>query len=208
MQRSGFEVEWEAVSAISTALGAVASFAAVVTALWLARNSGKPKLAIEAVVGLKLQPSGPLDCVIVEVANTGARAETITSVWFRARGQKSRMLFEIAADEDADQLPKRVEPGEVARFLYRPLEFMRDIARSEEFTRFKFLLGRAYTRRIYVGAQTATNFFVTARVSPIVQILFDTKNPSAFLSFRLTEEHPVQPHIQKGVRGFYSTRNP
>jgi hypothetical protein len=198
---------WAAISAISTALSAAASFAAVITALWLARGADRPKLSIEAVIGLKLDPLGPSDFVIVEIANTGARAENITSVWFRAGGHRARMLFELSSSDDSDELPTKLEPGETARFLYDPLIFLRDIGRAEEFIRKRRPFGRKLNRRIFVGAQTVTNFTVASKVSPILQALFETGNANLFVSLHLSEKHPAYAHIQRGVRGFFSTRN-
>lgn len=198
------DINWEAVSAISTGLGALASFAAVLTALWLARNSHKPQLSIKAMIGLKFQPFGFEDRVVVEVANTGARAENISSVWFRARRGRARMLFEIAHEDLSAALPTRVEPGETATFLFRPMEFLRDIGRAKDFIRLR-IFSVSLPRRIIVGAQTSTNFQITSSVSPILQALFDTGNPKLFITQHLTEDHPVYPHLNSGKSGVFST---
>lgn len=174
---AGWQIDWNALSAIGSLLGAAGTVAATIVALHLARSANRPQLSVEGVMGLEFRSGQKRDWIIVEVANTGSRSERITAIWFRARGSKHRLLFELARDE-GDQLPCSVPPGENFNFRFNPLEFAKDIAGGQEWLRGPF--GGA--RRMIAGVQTASNFTAAALVSPALQEFFDRPEAALLLS--------------------------
>jgi hypothetical protein len=108
----GSGIEWGSVADWVSGLG---SFAAVVTALWLARTSQKVKLSCSAGLRVTVGPGRPpVDVMAFSVTNIGVRTTIIRTIGMRVgRGKKAKQaVIMIVQDGWSQELPKTLADGE------------------------------------------------------------------------------------------------
>ena len=107
-------------NALGSWLAGIATFAAVVASLYLARKGEKVRLKVFA--GLRLifrgDGSSPEEHLNIGVTNLGDRPTTITSVgWAVGRGKKRRYCIQTESGNWTARYPIKLEHGEHANFM-------------------------------------------------------------------------------------------
>jgi hypothetical protein len=107
-------------NAIGTWLAGIATFAAVVASLHLARRADS--IRVQANVGIRLIFAGDgspaEEHVGISVVNIGNRPVTINSIgWRVGKGKKARFCIQPVYGQYSHQYPKQLAHGEQASFL-------------------------------------------------------------------------------------------
>jgi len=177
--------DWNAISAIGQVAGAIATVAAVIVSLHLARRSERARLKIKCQLATTRPGSIEAGYIHISVANIGVRPERITALgWASRRRNATRFFFKPSEPASQDRLPALVQPGEAVQFAWTSEDFARCSDEMRDWvhrTRFlKFLYRRP---QIFVG--TASGEECRATVSHGVHLLFATGDSSMFEAYEL-----------------------
>lgn len=110
-------INWEAIGAIGTCLGAIATFWAVVVALWQTRLTRVKKLNLSFNRNILLYDSGTIDGVSISVQNTGNRNITIQEIGFVLKDASCLTIINNGLVQQAATLPITLEPDSSADFI-------------------------------------------------------------------------------------------
>lgn len=133
------EIYWAKVAAIGQTAGALATFAAVVVALWLAKSERAYLLRVRARFGLILDVAGKTEVMTIEVVNIGLRKVTVTGFgWTTGFRNTLRILppaFRLRSAFQFDdyswsinpRFPWHLEPGESKMTHIRKADFIKSM---------------------------------------------------------------------------------
>lgn len=178
-------IDWNAISAIGQGVGAIATAAAVIVSLRLARKSERARLNVKCQ--LATTRPGDIDAgfVNIAIANIGVRPERITSLgWAMPRRRATRLFFNPSQPASRDRLPALVQPGENLQFAWSRQDFEQCSEEMRDWCRRNRWMGLIYRRpRLFVG--TATGDECRVPVSHGVHLLFASGSRDAFVSHEL-----------------------
>jgi hypothetical protein len=107
-------------NAVGTWLAGIATFAAVVVSLYLARKADRVRLQANAGIRLIFAEDGspPEEHVGISAVNRGDRPMTINSIgWRIGKGKNARHCIQPVYGQYTHQCPKQLAYGEQATFL-------------------------------------------------------------------------------------------
>lgn len=194
------DINWNMVSALGQIAGAVATFAAVVVSLKLARDQGRPQVRLEVSVSTLLGPPS-FDVVSFTVINRGSRPVTINGYGWRTRGLRwhpesmwivhdHRMMLQ-------PELPKTLQPGEQALYLVSPTSFLSETARLRASFFRRGWFGSERPRRLYGIVWTADRYTFNARASKSVRALIQHRCPDQLTGAVLNEKRASASLVEK-----------
>lgn len=158
--------QWEIANAIATCVGVVATFAAVIVSLWLARRTDRLELSGIAGVRVIMTPGlpGKDELLMLQVTNRGRRVAKITHIgWEIGRFRRKRRHFVQRVDGNdglSSSMPVVLDDGEEARW-YHPLGPW--LERVDDFADKR---GRANFRYLYFVFGTSVGGTHRVRVEP------------------------------------------
>lgn len=113
--------QWlQVLNVLGTWVAGLATFAAVVVSLWLARQQGRVRLKVIAAVMFVFNRDGTkhLECIGYRVINLGDRAVTINTIGWAVGKGKAKRFAAIDTDDRLGAIPpKRLEQGESTVFM-------------------------------------------------------------------------------------------
>lgn len=156
-------------NAIGTWVAGIATFAAVITSLYLARQSSRVKM--KAVVGLRLVigRGAPREEVLqFSVTNQGDRPVTISNVgWVIGKGKNQRHALQLFGSAYSASIPKTLAHGERADFL---ISFTERPDWLDEFSK-KFVMTNDPKVLRTLTAEIRTSVDQTVKVKPEALLL-------------------------------------
>jgi hypothetical protein len=166
---------WRFINSFAPWLSALGTTAAVVVSLYLALRTARVKLQITsgiyrvASIGQRLADAP--EYLQIRAINTGFREVTVQGIMWRYYGlfRRSDMVSVPPADAMSTQLPKKLEFGDEAKFLFTLPQF-EEGARDTifEIVR-KARWPRLACRYLYVGVYTTTRQMMIARIDPSIR---------------------------------------
>lgn len=168
---------WTKVAAIGQVAGAVATFFAVVTALWIARQEQRTRVRVRARTGKVVSSHGPVSVISVSVEKVGLRSVKINSIgWIGGlptwkfpkplRALVPEWLSQVTLFQMPeydwhinDNFPWRLAPGESKSTHFRYERFLSE---------FKGKQGAAFFRRVPLVGRTVP-------IRPRVYVSVDTR---------------------------------
>jgi len=160
---------WEFINTFAPWLAALGTFAAVLTSLYLARET-RIRIKIRAEVSYIVtrgDPSGHRpECLSFRITNTGIRETTISQLyWDIGLFKKKHYLWLVPENSYSSPLPVRLKDGEDASYLMPMHEFdsnLGDIGRNL----LSGWLGPIKAHFIYACVGTSTGSHFKKRVGP------------------------------------------
>lgn len=119
------EMDWNIFSAIFQALGAIATFLAVIVALWQTKymNRKRLKLSFTEVSQIVGMNSGPVELATLTVSNIGNRAVTVQSWGFMINRKVQGIVLQDPSNAVLKLidtlLPKKIEPEETINLVIK-----------------------------------------------------------------------------------------
>lgn len=192
-------INWDMVSALGQIAGAMATFAAVVVSLKLARDHGRPQVRLEVSLSTVLGPPS-FDAVSFTVINRGSRPVTINSYGWRTRGlrwspESMWIMHDHRIAHQAD-LPKTLQPGEQAIYLVSVDSFLSETDRLRTSFFRRNWLGSERPRRLYGIVWTADRYSFKAQAARSVRSLLQDRRPDQLLGAGLNAKR-AQGGIEK-----------
>ncbi len=119
------KAEWELYNSFSNWVSAVATLAAVVVSLYLARRSGQPRAKVS--VGHQLiitqgDKRKPPEVIVFRIVNTGDRTIRVTNIGWRLGLWKKRHAIQLYDAAQSSPLPVELAHGQEASWTV-PLDF-------------------------------------------------------------------------------------
>ena len=126
-------INWDAVSAIGTCIGAMATFAAVVVALWQTKWSNRKRLKLSVQEGIHIIDNKSLRTVTLRITNIGNKRVIIDHFSFYIKKKESQFMpFSIIQNGIEEMFtPKTIEVDECL-YLSVPLERFIDYLQKQE----------------------------------------------------------------------------
>ncbi|WP_129543781.1 hypothetical protein [Serratia sp. 1D1416] len=158
---------WAYWSMIGTWLAGIATFAAVVTSLYIAKMRPKPRIKCDITLSA-MRTSGWKKGIGIHIANIGIMPINISSIVWHFDGDTT---FMHDFEPEGSNLPKKLEHGESALFFIQndeKINWGKDVK--------KFILennGKIDRIRISVNLGTTDNFFIKPHKS-IIQMIKDS----------------------------------
>ena len=109
--------------AVGTWLASIATFSAVVVALYLARRDERVRLKVDADLMSRIEASGAVQngCLLIRITNLSVRPVTIVLIgWCIGKGKKNKHGIQRFGNPESSEIPAKLEHGETANSRFRP----------------------------------------------------------------------------------------
>ena len=113
------KAQWELYNSFSNWLSAVATLAAVLVSLYLARRAGKPRASVSVGHRLIVTPGEtrkPPEVIVFRIVNTGDRTIRVTNIGWRIGLWKRRYALQLYEANQSSPLPIELAHGQEAQW--------------------------------------------------------------------------------------------
>ena len=120
-----FDQQIQVVIAVGTCLASVATFCAVVVALYLARRDESVRLNVRVDIMSRMKASSAVQhgCLLIRVTNLSMRPVMIVLIgWCIGKGKKKKYGVQVFGNPESTEIPARLEYGQTAQFTLSPAE--------------------------------------------------------------------------------------
>lgn len=113
------KAEWDFFNSFSNWLSAIATTAAVIVSLYLARRAGKPRAAVSVGHRVVITPGDkaePPEIISFRIVNTGDRSIRITSIGWQVGIWRKRYAMQISDENMSSPMPIELAHGQEAHW--------------------------------------------------------------------------------------------
>lgn len=161
---------WEAISAIGSWFGGMATFLAVVVALWQTKLASKKSLKLSFNRSFTFNGFGEtMDCISISIMNTGNRNITIEEFGFKMDNDSSLVVMENSIIQNGAKLPTVLEPDSAIDFHVPLVSFVNSFINAikqgilDENGKIKIYVRDSFSKRYY----HKTKFYVKDCLQPV-----------------------------------------
>jgi hypothetical protein len=114
------KAEWELYNSFSNWVSALATLAAVLVSLHLARQAGKPRAAVSVGHRLIITPGQkrqkPPEVIVFRIVNTGDRPIRVTNIGWRVGLRRKRFALQLYDEKQSSPMPVELAHGQEAQW--------------------------------------------------------------------------------------------